>query len=152
MVHPPLMWFWCHGWAGWGTKIFFRAYLRVAPTSSTLLLGCASSCSLARCTGVKVLRSTRGAFKGRSSAGTDTFTMPPQELSALPTTPSGDNLRLGLLGASTTSPTYFWVASPELSVVLTQCWLATQEDLIIVEGEQIIHRRAYLRIQRLAKS
>ena len=29
---------------------------------------------------------------------------------------------------------------------------ATQEDLIIVEGELIIHRRAYLRIQRLAKS
>ena len=28
----------------------------------------------------------------------------------------------------------------------------TQEDLIIVEGELIIHRRAYLRIQRLAKS
>ena len=28
----------------------------------------------------------------------------------------------------------------------------TQEDLIIVEGELLIHRRAYLRIQRLAKS
>ena len=28
----------------------------------------------------------------------------------------------------------------------------TQEDLIIVEGELIIHRKAYLRIQRLAKS
>ena len=30
--------------------------------------------------------------------------------------------------------------------------IVTQEDLIIVEGERIIHRRAYLWIQRLAKS
>ena len=30
-------------------------------------------------------------------------------------------------------------------------FLDTQGDLIIVEGERIIHRRAYLRIQRLAK-
>ena len=37
-------------------------------------------------------------------------------------------------------------------IVVNLQYLFTQEDLIIVEGELIIHRRAYLRIQRLAKS
>ena len=36
--------------------------------------------------------------------------------------------------------------------LLIYIYIYTQEDLIIVEGELIIHRRAYLRIQRLAKS
>ena len=39
-----------------------------------------------------------------------------------------------------------------LTYVRKGSYMYTQEDLIIVDGELIIHRRAYLRIQRLAKS
>ena len=27
-VPPPFLWSWCHGWVGWGTKIFFDQFFK----------------------------------------------------------------------------------------------------------------------------
>ena len=47
------------------------------------------------------------------------------ELTALSPALLGDNLRLGLLGASTQSLSHFLTVLPQLSVVVLQWWLAS---------------------------